>query len=132
MVLFDLQSVEIGGTLLKPMTVTCGVPQGLILGPLLFLIYINDISSAVRFKLLLYADNLALIVSGKNTQHIQESVSSELEAAREWLINNKLSLHLGKTESILFGSKRKLHTCNSIQVKCAGNTLTCQTHVKYL
>ena len=62
----------------------------------------------------------------------QESLSSELEAAREWLINNKVSLHLGETESILFGSKRKLHTCNSIQVKCAGTTLTCQTHVKYL
>ena len=98
-------------------------------------IYINDISTAVRCKLLLYADDSALFVSGKNTQLIQESLSSELKAAREWLINNKLSLltlHLGKTESILFGSKRKLHTCSSIQVKCAGTTLTCQIHVKYL
>ena len=59
---------------------------------------------------------------------IQESLSS----AREWLIINKLSLHLGKTESILFGSKRKFHTCSSIQVKCADTTLTCQTYVKYL
>ena len=78
---------------------------------------------------------IQLLVSGKNTQLIQESLSSELEAAREWLINNKLSLltlHLGKTEPILFGSKRKLHTCSSIQVKCAGTTLTCQIHVKYL
>ena len=89
------------------MTVTWGVPQGLILGPLLFLIYINDISTAVRCKLLLYADDSALLVSGTNTQLIQESLSSELEAAREWLINNKLSLHLWKTESILFGSKKE-------------------------
>ena len=80
----------------------------------------------------MYADDSALLVSGKNTQLIQESLSSELEAAREWLNNNKLSLHLGKTESILFGSKHKLHTCSSIQVKCAGTTLICQTHVKYL
>ena len=126
------QSVEINETISKPMTVTCGVPQGSIMGPLLFLIYINDISTAVRCKLLLYADDSALLVSGKNTQLIQKSLSSELEAAREWLVNNKLSLHLGKTESILFGSKRKLHTCSYIQVKCAGTTLTCQTHVKYL
>ena len=106
------QSVEIGEAISNPMTVTCGVPQGSILGPILFL---------VRCKLLLYADDSALLVSGKDTQLIQESLSSELEAAREWLINNKLSLHLGKTESILFGSKRKLNT-----------TLASQTHVKYL
>ena len=126
------QSVEINETISKPMTVRCGVPQDSILGPLLVLIYINDISTAVRCKLLLYADDSDLLVSGKNTQLIQESLSSELEAAREWLVNNKLSLHLGNTESIRFGSKRKLHTCSSIQVKCAGTTLTCQTHVKYL
>ena len=126
------QSVEINESISKPMTVTCGVPQDSILGSLLFIIYINDISTAVRCKLLLYADVSALLVSGKNTQLIKKSISPELQAAREWLINNKLSLHLGKTESILFGSKRKLHTYSSIQVKCAGTKLTCQTHVKYL
>ena len=126
------QSVEIGGTISKPATITCGVPQGSILGPLLFLIYVNDVPSAVRCKLLLYADDSALIVSGTNTEEIQNRLSSELESIREWLIDNKLSLHLGKTESILFGSKRKLQQNNSIQVQCAGNTLTCHTHVKYL
>ena len=104
------QSVEINETISKPMTVTCGVPKGSILGLLLFLIYINDISTAVRCKLLLYAEDSAFLVSGKTTQLIQESLSSELDAAREWLIKNKLSLHLGKTEAILFGSKRNLHT----------------------
>ena len=112
--------------------ITCGVPQGSILGLLLFLIYVNDIPSAVRCKLLLYADDSALIVSGTNTDEIQNRLSPELESIREWLIDNKLSLHLGKTESILFGSKRKLQQNNSIQVQCAGNTLTCHTHVKYL
>ena len=73
-------------------------------------IYINDISTAIRCKPLLYVDDSALLVSDK------KSLSSELEAAREWLINNKLSLHLGKTETILVGSKRKLHICSSIQV----------------
>ena len=128
------QSVEIGEAISNPMTVTCGVPQGSILGPLLFLIYINDIYTAVRCKLLLYADDSALLVSGKDTQLIQESISAELEAARKWLINNKLSLHLGKGKSRVnfLGSKRKLNTCSSIQVRCAGTTLVCQTHVKYL
>ena len=72
----------------------------------MFLIYVNDVPSAVRCKLLLYADDSALIVSGTNTEEIQNILSSELESIREWLIDNQLSLHLGKTESILFGSKR--------------------------
>ena len=124
--------MEIGGTISKPATITCGVPQGSIIGPLLFLIYVNDLPSAVGCKLLLHADDSALIVSGTNTEEIRNRLSSELESIREWLIDNKLSLHLGKTESILFGSKRKLQLNNSIQVQCAGNTLTYHTHVKYL
>ena len=83
-------------------------------------------------NLFLYADDSALSISGKNTQFIQESLSSELEAAREWLINKQNCLQVGEIESILFGSKRKYHTCSSIQVKCAGTTLTCQTRAKYL
>ena len=69
------QSVEIGGTISKPATVTCCVPQGPILRPLFF-IYINDIPSAVHCKILLYADVSALIVSGNNAQQIQDKLSS--------------------------------------------------------
>ena len=50
----------------EPKCGTCGVPQGWILGPLLFLSYVNDMASAVRCKLLLYADDSALIASRKN------------------------------------------------------------------
>ena len=59
------QLVDIGGTLSPLQNVTCGVPQGSILGPLLFLVYVNDMCSAVNCKLLLYADDSALIVPGK-------------------------------------------------------------------
>ena len=57
----------------------CGVPQGSILGPLLFLVYINDMEMAVKYKLLLYADDCALLVSNKNINVIQEKLSMELE-----------------------------------------------------
>ena len=127
-----LQPVDIGGTLSTPAIVTCGVPQGSILGPLLFLIYVNDMPSAVSCKLLLYADDSALLVSGKDTAEIQQRLSSELESVREWLIDNKLSLHLGKTESILFGSKHRLKNHDTIDVTCAGNTITSKTCVKYI
>ena len=65
------QLVDIGGTLSPFRHVTCGVPQGSILGPLLFLVYVNDMCSAVNCKLLLYADDSALIVPGKYVKEIE-------------------------------------------------------------
>ena len=92
------QSVDIGGIISAPTRVTCGVLQGSILGPLPFLVYINDMPAAVKCKLILYADDSALLVAGKNCAIIQQRLSSELESIWEWLIDNKLSLHFGKTE----------------------------------
>ena len=85
---------------------TCGVPQGSVLGPLVFLVYINDMPAAFNGKLILYADDSVRLVASKNGATIQQRLPSELESLWEWFINNKLSLHFGKTESIVFGSKR--------------------------
>ena len=126
------QVVEVGGTQSEPADIQCGVPQGSILGPLLFLIYVNDITSSVNCKLLLYADDSALIVADKSPEVIQHRLSTELNSIREWLIDNKLSLHLGETESILFASKRRLTKSESIQVQCDDKVLECKSHVKYL
>ena len=98
------QVVDVKGTISQPKEIDCGVPQGSILGPLLFLIYVNDMQAAVKCKLLLYADDSALLVSGKDVNEIQKVLSDELNSVCEWLVDNKLSIHLGKTESILFGS----------------------------
>ena len=106
------QLVDIAGTLSPFQNVTCGVPQGSILGPLLFLVYVNDMCSAVNCKLLLYADVSALIVPGKDVMEIGLQLTKELKYISNWLTDNKLSLHLGKTESILFGTKKKLQ-CTS-------------------
>lgn len=97
--IFDRTQMLMG--LSGAMRVTCGMPQFSILGPLLFLIYVNGISAAVSCNLLLYVDDSALIVSGKNTGSVEEALSKELDSVREWLINNKLSLHLSKTKSII-------------------------------
>ena len=87
---------------------------------------------SVKCKLLLYADDSALIVSGSNPQSIADTLSKELESCRQWLMDNKLSLHLGKTESILFGSKRKLRKVESFDVKCGNETIKHVNSVKYL
>ena len=116
----------------EPKGVTCGVEQGSILGPLLFLLYVNDMASAVRCKLLLYADDSALIASGKNVADIESTLSSELEYVSNWLIDNKLCLHLGKTQSILFGTKRRLSTGVKLNVICNGNVIESKSNVTYL
>jgi len=102
-------------------TVTCGVPKGSILGS----IYVNDILSAIKCKLLLYADDSAFIVPGNNTKEIQYELSNKLELIREWLIDNKLSFHLGKTESILFASKTNHHKTTPFRSNVQRHALSC-------
>jgi hypothetical protein len=58
-------------------------------------------------KLLLYADDSTILFSHKDPQDISKKLGKELESCSNWLVDNKLPLHLGKTECILFGSKRK-------------------------
>ena len=105
------QVVEVNGTLSPPLSVSCGVPQGSILGPLLFLIYVNDMSSACDCELFLFADDSALLVSDRDKSQVEKILSAELGKICIWPEDNKLSLHLGNTESILFGS---LHYLNKV------------------
>ena len=88
-------------------SINTGVPQGSILGPLLFTCYINDISISTKCKTILYADDTALLVSGKSPENIANCLSRNLDSCNTWLINNELSLHVDKTEAILFGPKKK-------------------------
>ena len=126
------QIVDVNGTVSPPSKITCGVPQGSILGPMLFLLYVNDMKSAVGCKLLLYADDSALIVSDKCVNNIEKVLSEELHNISKWLVDNKLSLHLGKTESILFGSKQKINKSPKLNIKCNDTQIEAKPTVKYL
>ena len=123
--------VNVNGVESDPAGITCGVPQGSILGPLLFLLYVNDMKAAVNCELLLYADDSALLVSGKDVVNIESLLSEELSNVGNWLVDNKLSLHLGKTESILFASKVKLGK-SPMNVKCKDTKINPKSVVKYL
>jgi len=126
------QLVNVNGVSSASTHVTCGVPQGSILGPLLFLIYVNDMETAVQCKLLLYADDSALLVPGKNIDEIAQTLTTELESINQWLCENKLSLHLGKTESILFGTHRKLKNNKSLSILYQNKHIKSVETVKYL
>ena len=84
---------------------------------------------AVQCKLLLYSDDSTLLIPGLKDTEMQ--LSRELSWISEWLVDNKLSLHLGKTESNLFGQKRKLKN-KSLSVVCNGTKISPSSTVKYL
>ena len=78
--------------------ITCGVPQGSILGPLLFLIYINDLAMVSNaFLSVLFADDTNLFISGHDIETLCNKINEDLEKIQEWLCANKLSLNVMKT-----------------------------------
>ena len=91
--------------------ITTGVPQGSILGPLLFIIYMNDIHKVTdKFSFILYADDTSLVeplctfkfCAEENIHDISSNINTELDAVYEWLSLNKLSLNVKKTKMMLF------------------------------
>ena len=90
------QLVDVSRTLSSHANISCGAPQGSILGPLLFLIYVNDMSAAVSNELFLYADDCAILIAHKCLSNIVAVLQNKLEIVSEWLVDNKLFLHLGK------------------------------------
>ena len=86
------QIVDINEVVSNPLGVYCGVPQGDVLSRRLFLCDVNDVVISVDCKLLLYAEDSALLVSDKNPGHIAERLGKEHISCRQWLIDNKLLL----------------------------------------
>lgn len=126
------QVVDVEGTLSSPLKLTCGVPQGSILGPLFFLLYVNDMPSAIDCHLFLFADDSAILVSHKDKSEVERLLSVQLSKLSVWLADNKLSLHLGKTESILFGSRDKLRKSQEFRVTLGNFIITAREVVTYL
>ena len=86
----------------------CEVPQGSILGPLLFLLYINDMLQDVDCNLFLYANDAYLLFHHKDLERIKEELTKNFSKICNWYVDNKLSVHFGedKTKSILFSTKK--------------------------
>ena len=108
-ILFDTdcsQFVSLNGHMSERKPVICGVPQGRILGPLLFIIYINDIEKSSRLlQFILFADDSNIFLSHTDPEQLTKIFDDELRSVSNWIKANKLSLNLDKTSYMLFSNK---------------------------
>ena len=109
-------------------TFKCGVPQGSILGPLLFLIYINDLYHVCENSIpILFADDSNLFFSGTDPSAMEQNISIELENISTWLKVNKLSLNIGKTHCMIFDKQKRRSIQLEIQIENQEIEHTCKT-----
>ena len=126
------QYVFLNGESSQIRNVTSGVPQGSVLGPLLFLLYINDlpnISKVLNFYL--FADDTNIYYEAETPEKLERVINKELKHLHTWLIVNRLSLNIEKTNFVVFRPYNKPLKYN-ITLKIQKNAISEKNHVKYL
>ena len=110
------QFVSVHGTESGKTKIKCGVPQGSILGPLLFIIFINDLPNATDFLTLLFADDTTFQVSGVDLDQLFAYANSELAKSTIWFKANKLTLNVKKTKFMLFSDTNSCIGTNQLKI----------------
>ena len=109
-----------------------GVPQGSVLGPLLFLIYINDLHNAIKYSTVRhFADDTNLLINNKSPKQLQKRLNLDLRNLSKWLKANMISLNSSKSELIIFKHPSKTINYN-FKIKLDGKKLIPSKFVKYL
>lgn len=113
------QQVVVSGVLSDECAISCGVPQGSVLGPLLFLLYVNDLSNLKLHGMpRLFADDTAISYTSASPTRVVEEMREDMEVVQDYLTNNLLALNIGKTKFMLFRfPKRKLPTYPELTVR---------------
>ena len=134
-----MQSVRVGIATSNQHLVPNGVPQGSILGPLLFCIFINDVTSAItddNVKIYMYADDVQLQMRSKgdagSIELSKTALSTQLNRVLEWTIMNKLKLNAEKSKLIIFANQQKQRFLPQIQLNFDQRLLNTENSVKNL
>ena len=144
------QSVKIEGNISKALPLNVGVPQGSILGPLLFIIYTSDLPLCIppNCSLFMYADDSTITCSSSSVNEIENILNIALARIHNWSVRNKLTINANKTKSMLIGSRQRVsNTDLNVSIadspivkvnscKCLGvnidETLSWTPHVEYV
>ena len=106
------QFVSINGYSSECVSMPIGVPQGSVLGPLLFLLYINDLNLAIKHcKVHHFADDANLLYTDNSIKKLNKFLNKDLKNLTNWLNANKITLNFGKTEMILFKPTKNPTQC---------------------
>ena len=133
-----MQSTQIVPHISNKVHVSCGVPQGSVLGPLLFLLYVNDIHQCLnKLKFYLFADDTSILYADKNLKSLENIVNIELRNLHDWLTSNKFTLNTTKTNFVIFHpyQKRITYQPNLYMFNNEKNrnvTLESKNYIKYL
>ena len=127
------QSIALNCVVSDPQSLQYGVPQGSILGPLLFIIYINELPSIIQnCSIQLYADDTLLFFSSSSVALIESTLSEDLNRMISWLNSNFLFLNYSKTKIMLIGTHQRLAKVNSFNIEAQDNKFDRVYKFKYL
>ena len=127
------QQCTVNGVTSKVRPIVCGVPQGSILGPLLFLMFINDVdTNIVHSKVLLYADDTVIYACHKDESVAHLWMSEDLNVLCKWCQSNQLTINQKKTKIMLFGTRNMMRRGTQPDTFINGFKLQYVTHFNYL